>query len=117
MTGRNDRHTDHHVWQVSTCVDSPEAAQALALGAVGGRLAACAQVSGPVSSTFWWSDAVQTAQEWTVLLKTSAQQYGALEAYLRQAHPYEVPEILATAVVAGSAPYLAWVRAETSGRE
>ena len=106
---------DQHVWQVSTSVDSQEGAQALALGAVGARLAACAQVCGPVSSTFWWQGAVQTAQEWTVLFKTSASQYGALEAYLRQGHPYDVPEILATPVVAGSAEYLSWVRSSAVG--
>jgi periplasmic divalent cation tolerance protein len=108
--------TDHHVWQVTTSVDSQPAAQALALGAVGGRLAACAQVSGPVTSTYWWQGEVQTSQEWTVLFKTTAQQYGALEVYLRQAHPYELPEILATAVVGGAADYLAWVRAEAAAR-
>lgn len=107
--------TDHRVWQVTTTVDSEEAAQALALGAVGGRLAACAQVAGPVSSTFWWEGAVQTAREWSVVLKTTARQYGALEAYLRRGHPYEVPEILATAVAAGDAEYLAWVRETATG--
>jgi len=108
---------DHHVWQVTTTVDSQETAQALSLGAVGARLAACAQVSGPVASTFWWEGAVQTAQEWSVVFKTAAQQYGALEAYLRQGHPYEVPEIMATPVVAGHAPYLAWVRSSATGNE
>lgn len=103
--------TDQHVWQVTTTVDSQEAAQALALGAVGARLAACAQVTGPVSSTFWWAGAVQTAQEWAVVFKTSAHQYGALETYLKQGHPYDVPEVMATAVVAGNAEYLSWVRA------
>jgi periplasmic divalent cation tolerance protein len=109
--------TDLHVWQVTTTVDSQEAAQALALGVVGARLAACAQVTGPVASTFWWEGAVQTAQEWSVVLKTTAQQYGALEAYLRQGHPYEVPEIMATAVIAGQAEYLAWLRASAVGND
>jgi periplasmic divalent cation tolerance protein len=112
----NER-TDHHVWQVTTTVDSQEAAAALSLGAVGARLAASAQVTGPVTSTFWWSGAVQTAPEWAVVFKTSAQQYGALEAYLKQAHPYDVPEILATTVVAGSPEYLAWVRACALGND
>jgi periplasmic divalent cation tolerance protein len=109
--------TDQHVWQVTTTVDSQEAAQVLALGAVGSRLAACAQVTGPVASTFWWAGDVQTAQEWAVVFKTSAHQYGALETYLKQGHPYDVPEVMATAVVAGSAEYVAWVRASAVGQD
>lgn len=118
MTGMQpgDR-ADQHVWQVTTTVDSQEQAQSLALAVVGARLAACAQVNGPVSSTFWWRGEVQTAREWVLVLKTTAQRYGALEAYLRQAHPYEVPEIVATAVDAGNPDYLAWVRAEATGND
>jgi periplasmic divalent cation tolerance protein len=108
---------DHHVWQVTTTVDTQETAQALALGAVGARLAACAHVTGPVASTFWLAGVVQTAQEWSVVFKTTAQQYGALEAYVRQGHPYDVPEIMATSVVAGHAEYLAWVRSSAIGND
>lgn len=105
------------VWQVTTTVDSQEAAEALALGAVGARLAACAQVGGPVTSSYWWHGEMETAREWPVVFKTTARRYGALESYLRQAHPYDVPEILAVHVVAGSPEYLAWVRAEATARE
>lgn len=105
---------DVHIWQVSTTAGSRGDADALALGAVGARLAACAQVSGPAESTFHWEGAVQTEQEWMVLLKTTVLRYPALESYLRSAHPYEVPEILAVPVAAGNAEYLAWVREQTT---
>ncbi|MET9883527.1 divalent-cation tolerance protein CutA [Streptomyces sp. NPDC006430] len=95
-----------------TTVDSAEAAAALARGAVEARLAACAQISGPVTSVYRWKGALETSQEWQVLFKTTSGAYPALEARLIADHPYDTPEIIATQVVHGSGDYLAWVAAE-----
>ncbi|MEU3555757.1 divalent-cation tolerance protein CutA [Streptomyces fragilis] len=99
---------------VLTTIDSPEKAQALARGAVRERVAACAQISGPVTSVYRWQGVVETASEWQVLFKTTAARYEALEAHLRAAHDYETPEIVATPVVRGDAAYLRWVEDETT---
>ncbi|MEU3773230.1 divalent-cation tolerance protein CutA [Streptomyces sp. NPDC032472] len=104
------------VLTVLTTVGSAEAAAGLARSAVESRLAACAQVAGPVTSVYRWKGAVETAQEWQVLLKTTAAAYPALEARLTAEHPYDTPEIIATPVVRGSADYLAWVAAEVAAR-
>ncbi|MGA5405884.1 divalent-cation tolerance protein CutA [Streptomyces lavendulocolor] len=101
---------------VLTTTDSAEKAQELARGAVEARLAACAQVSGPVTSVYHWQNAIETSQEWQVLFKTTEPCYDALEAYLTAKHDYETPEIIATPVVRGSTAYLAWLRKETSAR-
>ncbi|MEU1038399.1 divalent-cation tolerance protein CutA [Streptomyces sp. NPDC005551] len=98
---------------VLTTTDAAGKAQALARGAVEARAAACAQISGPVTSVYRWQDAVETAEEWQVLFKTTGARYDALEAYLREAHDYDTPEIIATPVVRGSADYLRWVAEET----
>ncbi len=102
------------VLTVLTTVDSAEAAAALARGAVEARLAACAQISGPVTSVYHWKDALETSQEWQVLFKTTTAAYPALEARLTAGHPYDTPEIIATPVVRGSADYLAWVAGEVT---
>ena len=99
---------------VLTTVDSEEKGHALAAGAVERRVAACAQVSGAVRSFYRWEGAVQSDPEWQVLFKTTAARYDALEAYLREAHDYDVPEIIATPVVRGGDDYLAWVEEETA---
>ncbi|MFF3582047.1 divalent-cation tolerance protein CutA [Streptomyces mirabilis] len=98
---------------VLTTTDAPEKAEALARGAVEARAAACAQISGPVTSVYRWKGAVETASEWQVLFKTTGARYDALEAYLLAAHDYDTPEIIATPVVRGSADYLRWVEEET----
>jgi periplasmic divalent cation tolerance protein len=98
---------------VLTTTDSAAEAERLAAGAVAARLAACAQISAPVTSVYVWEGAVRTEQEWQILFKTTAAGYDALEAHLRAEHDYDTPEIIATPVVRGSADYLAWVAAET----
>lgn len=99
---------------VLTTTDSEEKALALAQGAVEARLAACAQVSAPVTSVYRWQSAMETVQEWQVMFKTTAERYEELERHIGAAHDYETPEIIALPVVRGSARYLAWVTGETA---
>jgi periplasmic divalent cation tolerance protein len=99
---------------VVTTIDSRAAADALAQGAVRARLAACAQVSGPIDSSYWWEGSVTTDQEWQVAFKTTATGYEALARHLAEEHPYDVPEILCFPVVAGHRPYLDWLDTEVT---
>ncbi|MET8678536.1 divalent-cation tolerance protein CutA [Streptomyces sp. NPDC004647] len=99
---------------VQTTTDSLERAETLARGAVETRVAACAQITAPVSSIYRWEGAIEVAQEWRVLFKTSLERYRELEAYIEGTHAYETPEIIATPIVRGGADYLAWVAAETA---
>lgn len=80
-------------------------------------MAACAQIVGPVTSVFWWEDALDTAEEWQVWFKTTAGAYPALEAHLRDAHSYDVPEILCLPVTAGHRPYLEWMDSEVRSED
>jgi periplasmic divalent cation tolerance protein len=99
---------------VTTTVPVQSDAQTIAEAAVERRLAACAQVQGPVRSTFRWQSSVDHAIEWYCHLKTTRERLAALETLIRQHHPYEVPEIIATPIVGGSTAYLAWIVRETS---
>lgn len=101
------------VVQVTVTIDSREAAAELARAAVEKRLVACAQVTGPITSTYRWQGAVESAEEWVLVCKTAMEVYPRLEAFLRDKHPYDVPEILVSPVVAGNGEYLSWVREET----
>jgi periplasmic divalent cation tolerance protein len=101
---------------VLTTTDTADKAEALARGAVEARVAACAQVEGPVTSVYWWGGVVRSEEEWRVVYKTTGERYAELEAYIEGAHDYETPEVIATPVARGSAGYLAWVDAETATR-
>ena len=99
--------TDHV--QVLTTVGSEEDAERISAALVKRRLAACVQTLGPIVSRYRWQGAVETAREWQCLAKTEASRYPEVESAIRELHPYDEPEILATPIVAGSAGYLAWV--------
>lgn len=98
---------------VTTTTDAEATARELAASAVEARLGACAQVVGPVTSVYRWDGEIQTDQEWRVEIKTTAGRVAALTEHLRQRHGYDLPEVLATPIVGGSADYLAWVTTET----
>lgn len=102
-----------HPLQVVTTTDSREDADRLARLAVDARLAACAQVVGPIASTYRWQGSVETAEEWMVVMKTGAGRAAALTERLQAEHRYEQPEIVATEIVGGSPGYLAWVDEQT----
>nr|WP_026119372.1 divalent-cation tolerance protein CutA [Nocardiopsis ganjiahuensis] len=99
--------------RVETTVDSREGAEEVARSVVGHRLAACAQVGGPITSFYRWEGSVQSDEEWTVVLKTAADRVDDLVAHLVETHPYDVPEIVAVPVTGGNPAYLTWVRDET----
>ncbi len=78
------------------------------------RVAACVNVLAPCRSVYRWQNAVETAVEVPLLIKTSAERYADLEAAIRAGHPYELPEIIAVPIERGLPDYLAWVAAETA---
>jgi periplasmic divalent cation tolerance protein len=84
-------------------------AQRIAEELVIGRFAACANVASAVDSFYWWKGEVETANEVLVYFKTTAARFEAFAQKLRELHPYDVPEILAFRVEAGSPDYLSWV--------
>lgn len=107
----------HSYVQVTTTTDSRSEAAELAKSAVRERLAACAQLVGPIASTYWWEGEIESAEEWMVLFKTSADRFDELASLITEVHSYDSPEIIATPVVAGSMDYLAWVAEQTEPGE
>jgi periplasmic divalent cation tolerance protein len=95
--------------QVTTTLPDQAAAERLADVLVEERLAACAQVLGPVSSTYHWQGAIDRATEWYCHLKTTTIRLPALLARINELHPYDVPEILAFPILDGNADYLRWI--------
>jgi len=99
--------------QVTTTTDSRAEAERLGRVMVERRLAACAQIVGPVSSTYWWKGSMETTEEWMAVLKTTDELRSRLIAALKAEHSYETPDIVAVSIVDGLPDYLNWITEET----
>lgn len=98
---------------LSTCPDA-EVARTIARQLVERRLAACANVLAPCESIYEWQGRICAEGEVPLLIKTTKARYAAVEALVRELHPYELPEIVAVDLVAGLPAYLAWVAGQTA---
>ncbi|MBN2537914.1 divalent-cation tolerance protein CutA [candidate division WOR-3 bacterium] len=103
--------------QVFTTLPDEAGAARLARALVERRLAACAQVVGPVTSTYRWQGAVEQAQEWLCLMKTDRGHWPELEKAITELHPYDTPEIIALPITAASERYRAWLAASVGPAE
>jgi|SRR5580692_10119299 periplasmic divalent cation tolerance protein len=92
-----------------TCASRVEARKIARL-VVAAKLAACANlVSAPVESIYRWKGRVESAKEFLLVIKTTHARFPALREAILRAHSYDVPEIIALPVPAGSEKYLAWI--------
>jgi len=98
---------------VFTTCGSEEEARKLATALIEKHLAACVNITAPVTSVYRWKGSVQESQEWMLIIKSRRERFAELRIVLEGAHSYELPEVLALPVVDGSPNYLAWVEAET----
>jgi periplasmic divalent cation tolerance protein len=94
---------------VYTATPDRDSAVQLGKSATAGRLAAGAQVVGPVVSLFWHLGEFGQGEEWQLILKTTTDRYPALEEHLLAEHPWDNPEVAAVPVLAAAERCRAWV--------
>jgi periplasmic divalent cation tolerance protein len=95
---------------LSTC-GGPAEGERLARLLLDQRLAACVSLVPGLRSFYRWKGAVESAEEYLLVIKSSRPLFDQLRAALEKAHSYEVPEVLALPVVAGADRYLDWLQA------
>jgi periplasmic divalent cation tolerance protein len=98
---------------VSCTFPDRETAERISRRAVENRLAACATLLSDAESIYRWKDRIETARETAVTFKTTQDRLAALQAFVLEEHPYEVPEVVAWQVSDGAPAYLAWVEQST----
>lgn len=73
-------------------------------------LAACVNLF-PLDSIYLWQGKINHDQEYQLIIKTDLSKFDELAATIKTLHSYEVPEIIALPIVAGSKTYLDWLGA------
>ena len=100
---------DSVIIALSTCPDEARAAS-IAATLVKEGLAVCVNRIGGLRSTYLWDGRLHDEPEILLIMKTTAERLSALEARLKDLHPYELPELVALPVTGGNERYLDWVR-------
>jgi periplasmic divalent cation tolerance protein len=98
---------EHIIVMVTTA--SKGEAETIAQRLLEAKLIACANILGPVSSRFLWSGKIDKVEEYLVFMKSRRDLFEKLSESVKALHSYEVPEIIAFPVVAGSKAYLDWL--------
>ena len=109
-----DRTTRPGVIVVLVTCPGQEVGEKIARALVDDKLAACVNVVPSLTSIYRWEGKVCRDAESLLVIKTGRRKLAALSRRVKALHPYSVPEIIALPVVAGSDPYLSWVRRSTA---
>ncbi len=97
---------------VSTTFETREDAEKMANLLLQERLVACAQISRPIASWYWWKDAIEHSTEYSLSMKSTEELFTALEIAIKEHHPYETPEIIGIPITRISIEYLDWMKLE-----
>lgn len=96
--------------QITTTSDDREELERIASQLVELRLAACCQISGPITSWYTWNGQIESASEWTCVVKTVKHCYSDVEDLITRLHHYDEPQIIALEICLASQGYQNWVR-------
>jgi len=99
---------------VLTTAGSKDEAAKIASALVERRLAACVNVVGPMASTYRWQGKVERADEFLLIVKTTAAAIDGARDAVKQLHSYDVPEFVVLGIEGGSATYLDWIAENVS---
>ena len=100
---------------VTTTTGTRHDAERIATELVKRRLAGCVQIVGPIRSVYRWKGAIESEEEWLCTAKTARAHLAAIDALVREIHPYEVPELVAVPIVGGGEAYLKWLDEQAGG--
>lgn len=102
---------------VLTTAGSEEEARKIARHLVEKRAAACVSIIAKVESIYCWQGKIEEAQEWLLMVKTTAAAFDRVRAAIAEVHSYELAECICLAVEDGSAKYLEWIGESVAGEE
>jgi periplasmic divalent cation tolerance protein len=94
---------------ILTTAGSREEARTIAQALVERRLAACVNIVPQAHSIYRWRDKVEEAEEWLLLIKTTAAAFERVRDAIVQLHSYELPECICMGIEGGSVEYLKWI--------
>lgn len=99
---------------VVTTVGTEDEANRLARELVSRRHAGCVNILPVARSVYRWQGKVCEDSEFLLIIKSTAEEYPAIEVAIRELHSYELPEILSFKVSDGEPGFLKWITESVS---
>jgi periplasmic divalent cation tolerance protein len=106
---------DQEYFLISITTSSSEEAERIAEALVQERLAACVNIVPAITSIYRWQGEVHRDSEVLLIAKSRPELFESLAARVKEMHSYEVPEIIALPITAGSKAYLKWIDESVQG--
>ena len=101
---------------VVTSLPNMEAATALAKALIEAHLVACVQMTEGIYSVYRWEGELCEEQEILLSAKTMAHQWEEICTFIKESHPYDLPEILAFSPEQYDQKYGQWVKSEVNSK-
>ena len=101
---------------VLTSLPNIEAAKGLARSLVEQNLAACVQITEGVHSIYRWEGKVCEEREVLLCAKTTQAKWLEISVFIKNAHPYDLPEVLAFSPEHYEEQYGKWVESEVNSK-
>ena len=106
----------HKILVIVTSLPNLEAAKGLARALVEMNLAACVQLAEGIQSIYRWEGKICEEHEVLLSAKTTESMWLEISAFIQNAHPYELPEILAFSPEQYDEQYGKWVESEVNSQ-
>ncbi len=101
---------------IITTIDDLESAKKLSRSLVYNKLAGCINIIPEITSIYRWNDRIEEDEEFVLFIKTKESNYKEIENFIKNNHPYEVPEIISINID-GENEYLTWLNNITGFQE
>ena len=93
---------------IITTINSKDEAEKLASKILAEKLGACVQVQ-EIKSFYNWEGKGYIEKEWKLSIKTKSELFDIVQLFIKNNHPYKLPEIIQIPIVNGSDEYLDWI--------
>lgn len=95
--------------QVFVSCESRQQAKTMVDSLLEAHIIACAQILPKIESFYHWQGQIERSEECLLILKSTGAQFPALQQLVNDLHSYDIPEVVAVPIVAGSPDYLKWI--------
>lgn len=115
IIGDSKSSSEHGLTVLQITCPTEELAKKLSHGLVTRNLAASVNIIPKITSIYSWDGKTEEDNEVLMIVKTKISFVGKVVQFVKDMHPYEVPEVISLPIQDGNQDYLQWVAGTVRG--